>query len=363
METLFKKYFWVINLLGLSIVAWLLAQTVVDYLAATYLDIQPTATTETVANQSGELLRKAPGDELGQILTRRNPFNVDKPAEEVETAEECSPECTDKECGDDGCEGSCGDCGEGKRCTESGTCEDATDDPEESELPIQLVGTFVNPTDPNLRFANVLLNGSTSQMVGVNQSLLNDQATVVDILPKMLYLREGNKLTYRSLWSKAPPPGKASPASRIRTQASRPLVRPNPSQSVRPSQNRGGVNRGLAVNWTEHVEKQSDFEYQISKQMLDEQLTDLTQLGMQARVIPNYRKGKYEGFKLVGVRPGSLYRAIGIRSGDIVRSINGAPINSPNKAMELFNQLKNSAAIQMEVERRGQIETFNYTIQ
>ena len=96
--------------------------------------------------------------------------------------------------------------------------------------------------------------------------------------------------------------------------------------------------------------------------MLDEQLTDLTQLGMQARVIPNYRKGKYEGFKLVGVRPGSLYRAIGIRSGDIVRSINGEAINSPNKAMELFNKLKNSSSLNLEVERRGKIEQFNYAI-
>ena len=91
-----------------------------------------------------------------------------------------------------------------------------------------------------------------------------------------------------------------------------------------------------------------DFDYSIDRQMLNKQLADLTQLGMQARV---------------GVRPKSLYRAIGIRSGDIIRSINGSAINSPNKAMELFTQLRSSSSIKMEVERRGKIETFNYGIQ
>lgn len=90
---------------------------------------------------------------------------------------------------------------------------------------------------------------------------------------------------------------------------------------------------------------------------LNAELTDLTQLGMQARVIPNYRKGKYEGFKLVGVRPGSLYRAIGIRSGDIVRTVNGKDINTPNKAMELYTQLREAKRLTLVIERRGKLET------
>ena len=96
--------------------------------------------------------------------------------------------------------------------------------------------------------------------------------------------------------------------------------------------------------------------------MLDEQLQDLSQLGMEARIVPNYRNGKYEGFKLVGVRPNSLYRALGIRSGDIVKRINGVEINSPNKAIRLFEQFRTASSIQLDTERRGKAKAFTYNI-
>ena len=111
------------------------------------------------------------------------------------------------------------------------------------------------------------------------------------------------------------------------------------------------------------VKKTGPYDYQIDRGMLDEQLQDLSKLGSQARVVPNYRNGKYEGFKLVGVRPGSLYRSIGVRSGDVIKSVNGKAIDSPNKALELFEQLKASSNIQLEIERRGQPKQPNYAIQ
>ena len=49
MEALFKKYFWVVNLAVLTAIAWLSAQSVVDYLAARYLTID-TADTELVSD-------------------------------------------------------------------------------------------------------------------------------------------------------------------------------------------------------------------------------------------------------------------------------------------------------------------------
>jgi len=92
------------------------------------------------------------------------------------------------------------------------------------------------------------------------------------------------------------------------------------------------------------------------------ELNDLTKLGMQARVVPNYKGGKYEGFKLIGVRPNSLYRAIGIRSGDVVKSVNGAELNSPNKAITLFEELKNQAKITVDVERGGRAMQLLYQV-
>ncbi|MFT5433496.1 MAG: membrane-associated protease RseP (regulator of RpoE activity) [Myxococcota bacterium] len=98
----------------------------------------------------------------------------------------------------------------------------------------------------------------------------------------------------------------------------------------------------------------------VESPMVAEQCKGSTAWTSQARFIPNYRKGNYEGFKLVGVRPGSLYRAMGIRSGDIVRSINGQTVDSPREASRLFNQLSASPVITLEVERRGKMAIFEY---
>ncbi|MCA9544159.1 MAG: PDZ domain-containing protein, partial [Myxococcales bacterium] len=77
---------------------------------------------------------------------------------------------------------------------------------------------------------------------------------------------------------------------------------------------------------------------------------------------PHYRDGKPQGFKVVGVRPGSLYSHIGIRSGDILKGVNDEAINSPNKALELFEKLKNSDAVNLDLERRGREVKMDYTI-
>ena len=63
------------------------------------------------------------------------------------------------------------------------------------------------------------------------------------------------------------------------------------------------------------------------------------------------------------MRPNSLYRAIGIRSGDVIQRINGEELSSPGKALELFTKLQNSSAITLDVGRRGKQHTMNYKIE
>ena len=84
--------------------------------------------------------------------------------------------------------------------------------------------------------------------------------------------------------------------------------------------------------------------------------------GRQARVIPHYRGGKPQGFKIVGVRPGSLYSHIGLRSGDVIKGVNDEAITSPNKALELYEKLKSEDAVSVDIERRGRKITNEYSI-
>ena len=47
---------------------------------------------------------------------------------------------------------------------------------------------------------------------------------------------------------------------------------------------------------------------------------------------------------------------------DVIKSVNNEPVNSPTKAMELYNALKSEGKIRLSVERNGREETFNYNI-
>ena len=79
-------------------------------------------------------------------------------------------------------------------------------------------------------------------------------------------------------------------------------------------------------------------------------------------MIPHYVKGKTQGFKIVGVRPNSLYSALGIRSGDILKGVNGEQITSPTKALQFLEALKTTSQVTIDIERRKQKKTFEYEI-
>lgn len=72
------------------------------------------------------------------------------------------------------------------------------------------------------------------------------------------------------------------------------------------------------------------------------------------RVIPHYRNGQSQGFKLVGVRTGSFARQLGLRSGDVIKTVNGRSIDSTEAALQAYSTLRGQSVFQIELERRGQ---------
>ena len=188
------------------------------------------------------------------------------------------------------------------------------------------------------------------------------KASVMAIAPRHIVLKEGAELKVVRLWDErtAGGGGKGPKNARRpgRDRSTNSPVKPKPTAKA-AEKSKGKTER---KDFSKGVRKTAPYDYEIDRGMLDEQLQDLSALGSQARVVPNYRNGKYEGFKLVGVRPGSLYRAIGVRSGDVIKSVNGKPIDSPNKALDLFEKLKGSSNISLDIERRGQPKQLSYTI-
>jgi len=231
---------------------------------------------------------------------------------------------------------------------------------EESTLAIDLVGTWVAP-EATSSMATVQVEGE-NKLGWVGSEFLEGKAKIVKIAPRHIVIKEEARYTVVKLWSDKGKAG-AAPGARpglapvARPEVKRPVT-PPPTAATSPSDRTARADR-----IRDGIRKTGAYDFQVDRKMLDEELKDLAKLQSEARVVPNYQNQKYDGFKLVGVRPGSLYRALGIRSGDIIKSVNGTTIDSPTKALELFEQLKSSSDIKVDVERRGQPKTLSFNIQ
>lgn len=82
----------------------------------------------------------------------------------------------------------------------------------------------------------------------------------------------------------------------------------------------------------------------------------------QAQAAPYLEAGQTTGFQIIKIQPGSLIAQLGLKKGDILKEINGLQLNSPEKALQVFGQLRQAKKISIALERRGKAMSFAYEI-
>lgn len=115
----------------------------------------------------------------------------------------------------------------------------------------------------------------------------------------------------------------------------------------------------------EDVKREGEFEFTMNRSDITKYTADLGSILQQARMVPNIvpgSGGRVDGFRFVAIQPNSIYEKLGFKPMDVIKSVNNEPVNSPTKAMELYNALKSEGKIRLTVERNGREEQFNYNI-
>lgn len=207
--------------------------------------------------------------------------------------------------------------------------------PVSSSLPIQLVGTIVH-VDPKRSVASLSLKGGKSDQVSVRvDGTIPDGLAVVTLI-------ERSKITFRNSASGRLEYIEMKDASKISFAAG----------SAKP------IQQG-------EVTKLSDTEFQLKRDDINKLTSNLPDLLQQARAVPRMGpNGNVECFSLADIAPGSIYERLGLKRGDCIKSVNGEKIDSPAKAMEMYNALRGNAnSIGLGVERDGRDNNFNYNIQ
>jgi general secretion pathway protein C len=115
------------------------------------------------------------------------------------------------------------------------------------------------------------------------------------------------------------------------------------------------------------LQPQEQTQFTFRREDINKHLENLPKILQDAKAVPYIEPGsggEVGGFKMVAIKPGSIYEELGLKRGDILRSVNGEPIDNVQKAMELYQALKSSASeIELEVSRDGKQTTLNYTLE
>jgi type II secretory pathway component PulC len=94
-------------------------------------------------------------------------------------------------------------------------------------------------------------------------------------------------------------------------------------------------------------------------------LRDPTGLAASMRILPGIRDGKLSGLKIYAVHPAGYGARLGLQSGDTVVKVNGAELSQPTSPDQLLahgEALNPGGVLKLEILRRGQPMTLEYTI-
>jgi general secretion pathway protein C len=205
-------------------------------------------------------------------------------------------------------------------------------------LPLALLAIMYAPPPNGIRWSIAVMRDTEAKVIGaypVGGKIHG--ATIIEILETRVYLDNAGKTEYIDLFEPpAPPPQAVAP----------------------PGEPKDAFERDLANG----IKKVSDNKYELQRSTLESVLGNMALLSRSARIVPEMKDGKAAGFRLFAVRPEGPFALIGMQNGDIISSINGLEITSPEKALEVYAKLKSASHLSLGMERNGQKITKEYNI-
>lgn len=111
------------------------------------------------------------------------------------------------------------------------------------------------------------------------------------------------------------------------------------------------------------IKEVSPDKFEISRAEILKATQNMSSLLMQAASTPHKKSnGEIDGFTIHNIQPGSIFTKLGIMNGDTIKGVNGEAVDSPAKALEFWNTLKNADNVKITVERDGREAIKDYSI-
>jgi hypothetical protein len=102
--------------------------------------------------------------------------------------------------------------------------------------------------------------------------------------------------------------------------------------------------------------------YEIKRGTLELALGNLALLARSVRVMPDARDGKSLGFRLFAIMADGPIAKLGLRDDDVLISINGLDITTPDHVLDAYSKLKTVPHLVLGLVREGHEISQDYTI-
>ncbi len=223
---------------------------------------------------------------------------------------------------------------------------------------LKLVGTVVGI--PERTYAVIEDLGSKRQELYRLGDLVRE-AKVVEVTRNRVVLdnrgRREELLSFEKTDTAAPP--RSEPATR---QLGAPRRSPAP-QAPEPSETVPEPSQEEAQEAPEaEIEQISENMWRINRDDLVEQLDNFGQMMKEARLTPHFTGGQPDGFMLTNLPQNSFLARMGLRSGDVMKGVNGQKFGSLEEFIQVYQQLQTEPMLQLEVERGNRSEMLSYEI-
>jgi general secretion pathway protein C len=309
--TILKRYVWVVNLILLAALAYLLALSVNAKIQGNVSSQKAEASQNFFPSENNETRRSNKITPLSsyQIILKRNIFGIS----ETESSEKI------------------------------GANPDALP---ESNLNLVLLGTLINPDDKSVA---IIKNDDNSKINGYRGG---ENIDIIDTeTVKLINVQNCKAVIQRK--GKGPETIKCKNLGDIASAGGGNkglLSQKSPSKTPDLKTEPGNKD-------SEGINKTGETEYEVSRDLLEDLLSDPTKIVQQARVIP-----QDDGLRFFGIRSNSIFWKIGIKNGDTLHKINDVELNDIERALSVFEDLRSQNSFTINLTRAGQKYTYEYTV-
>ncbi|MFP4615525.1 MAG: type II secretion system protein GspC [Thiohalorhabdus sp.] len=124
----------------------------------------------------------------------------------------------------------------------------------------------------------------------------------------------------------------------------------------------GSISQQDSPDGESGIQKEGANSRVVPERTVRENLENLPSLLRQAKAVPHKVNGEPAGFRIENIQSGSIYEDLGLREGDVVKSVNGQDIRTSSDALGAYREMKGADKYEVRLERDGQEQTLNYSV-